>query len=40
MRKLVASGSTIADGSTALAGFQASEIEKYRRIVQQANIRL
>ena len=40
VRKLVASGSTIADGSTALASFQATEIEKYRRIVQQANIRL
>lgn len=40
VERLTASGSTIADPAVALSGFQAAEIEKYRRIVKQANIRV
>jgi tripartite-type tricarboxylate transporter receptor subunit TctC len=40
VQRLTASGATIADPGVALAPFQAAEIDKYRRIVQQANIRV
>ena len=40
VQRLTASGATIADPGVALAQFQATEIDKYRRIVQQANIRV
>ena len=40
VQRLTSSGATIAAAGAPLADFQAAEIEKYRRIVQQANIRL
>ena len=40
VQRLTTSGATIAAPGATLADFQAAEIEKYRRIVQQANIRL
>lgn len=40
VQRLTSSGATIAAPGAPLADFQAAEIEKYRRIVQQANIRL